>query len=61
MYDEHHIFINGESYLAKGADALLMRRLADYRQLSPAEMRKASVSAQNLLADWLSAGWLGSV
>ena len=34
MYDAHHIFINGESYLAKGADAVLMQRLADQRQRS---------------------------
>ncbi len=58
MYDEHHIFINGESYRAKGADAALMRRLADQRQLRAAELGKASVSAQNLLADWREAGWL---
>jgi 50S ribosomal protein L16 3-hydroxylase len=58
MYDEHHIFINGESYRAKGADALLMRRLADNRKLSAIELRKASASAQNLLLDWQSAGWL---
>ena len=58
MYDEHHIFINGESYRAKGADAALMRRLADQRQLGAAELRKASASAQNLLGDWRDAGWL---
>ncbi len=58
MYDEHHIFINGESYRAKGADAALMRLLADQRQLRAAELGKASVSAQNLLADWREAGWL---
>jgi 50S ribosomal protein L16 3-hydroxylase len=58
MYDEHHIFINGESYRANGTDALLMRRLADQRQLSAIEMQKTSVSAQNLLADWRDAGWL---
>ena len=58
MYDEHHIFINGESYRAKGADASLMRRLADQRQLGAAELGKASASAQNLLNDWRDAGWL---
>lgn len=61
MYDEHHIFINGESYRAKGADALLMRRLADQRQLVAAELGKASLSAQNLLNDWRDAGWLSGV
>ena len=61
MYDEDHIFINGESYRAKGADAALMRRLADRRLLGAAELSKASVSAQNLLADWRDAGWLSFV
>ena len=58
MYDAHHVFINGESYLARGADARLMQRLADQRTLSPGELGKASPSAQNLLADWHDAGWL---
>ena len=29
LYDEHHVFINGESFLAAGADANVLRRLAD--------------------------------
>ena len=58
MYDEHHIFINGESYRAKGKDAELMRRLANVRALSAAELRVASAAARGLLADWYDAGWL---
>jgi len=58
MYDSDHVFINGESYLAKGADAALMRRLADQRSLAPRELRKAGVSAMALLGDWHDAGWL---
>jgi 50S ribosomal protein L16 3-hydroxylase len=58
LYDSHHVFINGESYRARGADAALMHRLADQRFLSPAELRRASVSALSLLADWHEAGWL---
>lgn len=58
MYDAHHVFLNGESYRAKGADAALMRRLADQRRLSAAELRRASPSALELLADWHAAGWL---
>lgn len=34
MYDSDHVFINGESYRAKGLDASLMQRLADQRSLS---------------------------
>jgi 50S ribosomal protein L16 3-hydroxylase len=58
MYDANHVFINGESYRAKGADATLMRRLADGRGLAPHELRKAGASAMALLADWHDAGWL---
>ena len=58
MYDENHIFINGESYRAKGADAVLMRLLANQRELPVQALRKASQDAQNLLADWQTAGWL---
>jgi 50S ribosomal protein L16 3-hydroxylase len=36
----------------------LMRRLADQRFLAPADLRRASASAQSLLADWHEAGWL---
>jgi 50S ribosomal protein L16 3-hydroxylase len=58
MYDADHIFINGESYRARGADARLMQRLADQRGLSASELKKASPAAQDLLADWHEAGWL---
>lgn len=58
MYDADHIFINGESYRAKGADAMLMRLLADQRQLPSQVLRKASPGAIALLTDWLAAGWL---
>jgi 50S ribosomal protein L16 3-hydroxylase len=58
MYDADHVFINGESYRARGADATLMRRLADSRGLAPQELRKAGASAMVLLADWHDAGWL---
>ena len=58
MYDAQHVFINGESYRARGADATLMRRLADQRRLSAADLRRAGPSALDLLADWHAAGWL---
>ncbi len=58
MYDKHHVFINGESYRARGADATLMRRLADCRELSSKELRASSAQARDLLGDWHSAGWL---
>ena len=58
MYDRDHIFMNGESHRAQGADASLMRRLADQRSLAGQDLRKASASALALLGDWHEAGWL---
>ncbi|HSX94956.1 MAG TPA: cupin domain-containing protein [Hydrogenophaga sp.] len=58
MYDERHVFINGEGLRAGGADARLMRRLADQRHLNAGEVRRASADAQAVLADWFEAGWL---
>ncbi len=58
MYDSDHLFINGESYRAKGADAALMQRLANQRYLAASDLRKASKGAIALLGDWHEAGWL---
>lgn len=58
LYDARHVFINGESLRAGGADARLMRRLADARQLSAAECRSLSPAARALLRDWCAAGWI---
>lgn len=61
MYDSDHVFINGESYRAKGADARLMQRLADQRHLAARDLRKAGKSAIALLGDWHEAGWLHQI
>lgn len=58
MHDGHHIFINGESYLASGRDAALMNRLADDRRLPAVDLRRASTAARELLLAWSEAGWL---
>jgi len=58
MFDQQHIFINGESFLAAGRDAELMRLLANQKNLSAKELQKLSKQAQKLLADWAVAGWL---
>ena len=57
-YDEHHVFINGESFRASGADARLMHALADQRGLAGAALRRASAAAHELLTEWRDAGWL---
>jgi len=58
MYDAKHVFINGESFRAAGADAKRMRKLADERELSAAEVAKLSDGARELLAQWGEDGWL---
>jgi len=58
MYDDKHVFINGESLRAGGADARLMRRLADRRRLSAAELARAGRDARQLLGEWFEAGWV---
>lgn len=60
LYDAHHIFINGESYLADGHDAQLMRKLADTRQLEAHEVQQLSDDALELLSCWVDAGWAHS-
>ncbi len=58
MYDEQHVFINGESYRASGRDAVLMRLLADRRALDSQSLARASAAARSLLTSWCEAGWV---
>ncbi len=57
LYDDRHVFINGESFLAGGRDATLMRRLADHRTLDAASVARLSQEAQELLRQWGEDGW----
>jgi 50S ribosomal protein L16 3-hydroxylase len=58
LYDRWHVFINGESFRASGKDARLMRKLADARHLSAADMAGLSPGARALLREWTEEGWL---
>lgn len=58
LYDDHHVFINGEAFVASGRDAQLMHRLADQRQLPAADVARLSAAARALLGDWAAAGWV---
>lgn len=58
MFDAQHIFINGESYLASGRDAVTMRELANERTLSAKTVHKLSAQARQWVAAWLAAGWM---
>ena len=58
MYDDRHVFVNGESYRASGRDATLMRSLADRRVLLASGVGSLSTEAHELLNQWAAAGWL---
>lgn len=58
LYDRRHVYINGESIPVRGADAALLRRLADERALDARGVRRASPTVRKLLAEWFSAGWI---
>ncbi|MDN3921892.1 JmjC domain-containing protein [Roseateles violae] len=58
MYDDAHVFINGESFRAGGRDARLMRTLADERRLAARQLAQLSEPARELLGQWLEDGWL---
>ena len=61
MFDAQHIFINGESFLAKGRDATLMKRLADDRRLQAPDVARVSAGARVLLGTWIEAGWIHEI
>lgn len=58
LYDERHVFMNGESYRAGGRDAAVLRRLADARTLAAADVSRLGRDARACLQQWAEAGWL---
>lgn len=58
MYDDKHVFINGESFKVGGRDALVLRQLADDRAISAQKFKILSADAKDALLDWSCAGWL---
>jgi len=61
LYDDERVYLNGESYVASGRDAVAMRRLADDRRLEAAAMSSLSPQARELIGEWVRAGWLHDV
>ncbi|HET8871097.1 MAG TPA: cupin domain-containing protein [Aquabacterium sp.] len=58
MYDDHCIYANGESWRAAGADARVLRLLADQRRLTAAQVSRVSDDVRCLLEQWVDDGWL---
>ena len=58
LYDDHHIFMNGDSWHAAGEDAQVLRRLADARRLDAEAVAAASAAVRDLLEQWCDDGWV---
>ena len=58
LYDERHVFINGEAYRAGGKDFALLKALANLRNLSERQIKGLSPQARDLLQEWLEIGWI---
>jgi 50S ribosomal protein L16 3-hydroxylase len=58
MYDDQHVFINGESFRMAGRDAQLIRHLADERMLLGKQTARLSVQALAQVLEWVYAGWI---
>ena len=58
MYDDEHIYLNGDSFRASGRDRRLMRKLADQRSLSTADVSLLSAGAVDTVHDWIESGWM---
>ncbi|HSN34186.1 MAG TPA: cupin domain-containing protein [Ideonella sp.] len=58
LYDDRHVYLNGEAFRAGGRDARALRRLADDRRLPARDTLASSDEARALLAQWLQACWV---
>jgi 50S ribosomal protein L16 3-hydroxylase len=61
MYDDKHVFINGEGFKVGGRDAAVLRQLADERVITVQKIKVLSADAKEALLDWAGAGWLKSL
>ena len=61
LYDEQHIYINGDAFEAAGRDAQIMRCLADERALDRSAVARLSPGARELLDEWIASGWATGV
>ena len=58
LHDRHHIYLNGESWKAAGADARVLKKLADHGHLTPSDLTRCSAQVLDCIRDWCEAGWL---
>jgi 50S ribosomal protein L16 3-hydroxylase len=58
MYDASHVYLNGDSWKVAGKDAKLLRKLADERKLSAADLVAVSAELTEALGQFMEQGWL---
>jgi 50S ribosomal protein L16 3-hydroxylase len=58
LYNDTHIFINGESFAASGTDAEILQNFADTLALPHNEFQALSSEAQVIVQEWLNEGWI---
>lgn len=58
LYRGRHVFINGESFVARGADRAVLAQLGDARRLNGPAVSAASRDVQDALLVWYEDGWL---
>jgi 50S ribosomal protein L16 3-hydroxylase len=58
MYDDRHLFVNGESFRVGGRDARVLAHLADARMLSATQVARLGDAARGELAAWIAQGWV---
>ena len=58
MYDAKHVYLNGDSWKVAGADARLLRKLADQRRLDATDLRAASAELKTAFGQFIEQGWL---
>jgi 50S ribosomal protein L16 3-hydroxylase len=58
LYDQRHVYINGESWRCAGADARKLRLLADHRSLNYQQIQGSSETLLAVLEEWGQSGWL---
>ncbi len=58
LYDEHHVFINGLSFVIGKDNKPPLAELADRRCLDGAAIAQASSDVQEAFYEWYGSGWL---
>lgn len=60
LYDDHFVYLNGESFNAQGADRQMLEVLADTRCLTRQQCQALSKQAQAVVQQWWDDGWIVS-